>query len=67
MTNIELRQWIDRRRLTHREAAEIVGLSLDSLRQRLYSARQVGTQTARIVELYEQITDQHATHEGMGR
>jgi hypothetical protein len=59
MTATELRAWIKRRRLSHEEAAQLLGLSLDGLRNNLYARRPVSAQTERIVQLLDEL----AVHE----
>lgn len=51
MTAAELRAWIRREGLSHRAAAELLGMSLDGLRSNLYGRRPIGARTQRIVEL----------------
>lgn len=55
MTAAELRQWIKRRRLSHRQAAELLRLSLDGLRKNLYGQTPVSPQTERIAQLLDKI------------
>jgi hypothetical protein len=58
MTAADLRAWIKRRRLSHEEAARLLGLSLDGLRNNLYGRRPIGAQTARIVQLLDELAVQ---------
>jgi hypothetical protein len=51
----ELRQWIERRGLSHEEAARLLALSIQGLRKQLYGVRRVGPQTERIVALIDRL------------
>ncbi len=57
MTQTELRQWIAARELSHKDAAMLLGLTLDALRQRIYGRVAVDPQTARIAELLNERRD----------
>ncbi len=48
-----LRAWIERRRLSHQEAADLLALSLAGLRKNLYGVTRIGPQTERIIELLD--------------
>ena len=51
MTNHELRAWIDARRLTIADAAQLLGLSKSGLHRQLSGERHVSRQTEIICEL----------------
>lgn len=55
MTGPELKAWVKRRGLSHEEAAKLLRLSVDGLRKNLYGLRPISEQTARIVELNDQL------------
>jgi hypothetical protein len=48
-----LRAWIEKRHLTHQEAADLLVMSRYALRERLYGRVPIGAQTERIIELLE--------------
>lgn len=54
MTPDELHAFIKGRGLSHREAAEILGLTRNALRKNLYGVNPVSAQTERIIELLDQ-------------
>ena len=57
MKPFALRDWIARRGLSHDTAAELLAVSLPTLRKRLYGVRPIGAQTARIVELLDRMDE----------
>ncbi len=57
MDATQLDAWIDRRGLKHKDAASLLGLTVDALRKRLYGVVPVDAQTARIAELLDERRD----------
>jgi hypothetical protein len=56
VTPTALREWIEDRRLSHREAADLLAMSRSALRKNLYGFSEIGAQTERIVELLDRLT-----------
>ena len=54
MTPADLRAWIRRRHLSHEEGAELLAISVNSLRKYLYGVVPIGRQTERIIDLINQ-------------
>ena len=53
MTPADLHAWIEKRHLTHQDAADLLVMSRYALRERLYGRVPIGAQTERIIELLE--------------
>lgn len=53
MTREQLRAWLDSRNLTRRQAAEMLGLSVDGLGRQLDGSRKVSEQTRQLCLLWD--------------
>jgi hypothetical protein len=53
MTADELKAWIKRRRLSHREASYLLAMSIDGLRKNLYGQTPIGAQTERLAQVWD--------------